>query len=91
MVLDDLLKLLNPHEMEVVGDFNIRGKSMLGDGDDRIMSLSWEDFQSLKNIVAVVCGLDKKNAILGALRTALISRLIIDDQTALALLEESED
>jgi DNA-binding transcriptional regulator LsrR (DeoR family) len=71
--------------------FDIHGRRILGDVDDRIMALSWEDFQSLENIVAVVCGLDKKNAILGALRTGLISRLIIDDQTALALLEESED
>lgn len=55
------------------------------------VALSWEDFQSIKNVVAVVCGLDKKNAILGALRTGLISRLIIDDQTVLALLEERED
>ena len=71
--------------------FDINGKRILGDLDDRIMALSWEDFQSLKNVVAVACGLDKKNAILGALRTGLISRLIIDDHTALALLEGSED
>ena len=71
--------------------FDINGTRILGDVDDRIMALSWEDFQSLKNVVAVVCGLDKKNAILGALRAGLISRLIIDDRTALALLEESED
>ena len=71
--------------------FDINGTRILGDVDDRIMALSWEDFQSLKNVVAVVCGLDKKNAILGALRAGLISRLIIDDHTALALLEESED
>jgi DNA-binding transcriptional regulator LsrR (DeoR family) len=71
--------------------FDINGKRILGDTDDRIMALSWEDFQAMKNIVAVVCGLEKKNAILGALRTGLISRLIIDDQTALALLEEVGD
>jgi deoxyribonucleoside regulator len=70
--------------------FDINGKRILGDVDDRIMALSWEDFQSFKNTVAVVCGLDKKSAILGALRTGLINRLIIDDQTALALLEETE-
>ena len=71
--------------------FDINGTRILGDVDDRIMALSWEDFQSLKNVVAVVCGLDKKNAILGALRTGLISRLIVDYHTALALLEERED
>jgi DNA-binding transcriptional regulator LsrR (DeoR family) len=46
--------------------FDIHGKRILGDLDNRIMALPWEDFRSLKNIVAVVCGLDKKNAILGA-------------------------
>jgi DNA-binding transcriptional regulator LsrR (DeoR family) len=70
--------------------FDINGKRILGEVDDRIMALSWEDFQSLKNVVAVVCGLEKKTAILGALRTKLINRLIIDDQTAIALLEEAE-
>jgi DNA-binding transcriptional regulator LsrR (DeoR family) len=59
--------------------------------DDRIITLSWEDFQSIKNVMAVVCGLEKKNAILGALRTGLFKRLIIDDRTALAVLEESGD
>jgi DNA-binding transcriptional regulator LsrR (DeoR family) len=71
--------------------FDIHGKRILGDVDDRILALAWEDFQRLENVVAVACGLDKKNAILGALRTGLLSRLIIDDQTALAILEEDED
>jgi deoxyribonucleoside regulator len=71
--------------------FDIHGKRILGDFDDRIMALPWEDFQRLENVVAVACGLDKKTAILGALRTGVLSRLIIDDQTALAILEEDED
>jgi DNA-binding transcriptional regulator LsrR (DeoR family) len=68
--------------------FDIHGNRILGDVDDRIMTLSWEDFQSIKNVVAVVCGLEKREAILGALRTGLFKRLIIDDQTALAVLED---
>jgi deoxyribonucleoside regulator len=70
--------------------FDVHGNRILGDVDDRIMTLPWEDFQSIKNVIAVVCGLEKKYAILGALRTGLFKRLIIDDQTALAVLEESE-
>jgi DNA-binding transcriptional regulator LsrR (DeoR family) len=54
-------------------------------------NLPWQDFQSIENVIAVVGGLEKKNANLGALRTGLFKRLIIDDQTALAVLEESED
>jgi DNA-binding transcriptional regulator LsrR (DeoR family) len=71
--------------------FDIHGKRILGDVDDRILALPWEDFQRLENVVAVACGLDKKNAILGALRTGVLNRLIIDDQTALAILEEDKD
>jgi DNA-binding transcriptional regulator LsrR (DeoR family) len=71
--------------------FDIHGKRILGEVDDRILALPWEDFQRLENVVAVACGLDKKNAILGALRTGVLSRLIIDDQTALAILEQDID
>lgn len=70
--------------------FDIHGKRIIGDIDDRMMALPWEDFQRLKNVVAVACGLDKRDAILGALRTGLLNRLIIDDQTALALVEADE-
>jgi DNA-binding transcriptional regulator LsrR (DeoR family) len=71
--------------------FDIHGDRILGDVDDRILALPWKDFQRCKNVVAVACGPDKKHAILGALRTGVLSRLIIDDQTALAVLEEDED
>ena len=70
--------------------FDLQGKRILGDVDDRMMALSWDDFQRLGNVVAVVCGLDKRDAILGALRTGVLDRLIIDDQTALALVEADE-
>lgn len=71
--------------------FDVQGKRISGEVDDRMMALSWEDFQRLKNVVAVACGLDKRDAILGALRTGVLSRLIIDDQTALALMEADQE
>ena len=71
--------------------FDREGKRVLGDVEDRMLALSWKDFQRLGNLVAVVCGLDKRDAILGALRTGVLNCLIIDDQTALALLEADED
>ena len=70
--------------------FDIRGERILGDVDDRMMALTWEDFRRFENVVAVACGLDKRDAILGALRTGVLTRLIIDDQTALALVEADE-
>ena len=70
--------------------FDREGKRILGDVEDRMLALSWKDFQRLGNLVAVVCGVDKRDAILGALRTGVLNCLIIDDQTALALLEADE-
>ncbi len=67
--------------------FDVHGQRVLGDVDDRIMALPWEDFERFQNVVAIACGVDKRDAILGALRTGIIDRLIIDDQTAQALLE----
>ncbi len=67
--------------------FDLQGKRVSGDIDDHMVALPWEDFQRLENVVAIVCGTDKRDAILGALRTGVLKRLIIDDQTALDLVE----
>jgi DNA-binding transcriptional regulator LsrR (DeoR family) len=66
--------------------FDLEGKHVIGDVDERLMGLSWEDLRQLPNVVAVACGLDKTEAILGALRTGLLNCLITDDQTAMSLL-----
>jgi DNA-binding transcriptional regulator LsrR (DeoR family) len=55
------------------------------------MGLSWEDLCQLENVVAVACGPDKTEAILGALRTGLLDYLITDDETAMRLLRRMED
>jgi len=62
--------------------FDIEGKRIPGDIEDRIIGLTWEDLEQLENVAAVACGQDKKLAILGALRTGLLDYLIIDDRTA---------
>jgi DNA-binding transcriptional regulator LsrR (DeoR family) len=66
--------------------FDIQGKKIPGDIEDRIIGLTWEDLQGLENVTAVVCGQDKTLAILGALRTGLLDYLIIDDRTALEVM-----
>ncbi len=69
--------------------FDIKGNRILGDVEDRLIGLTWDDLQKLQNVVAVVCGRDKTAAILGALRTGLLDYLIIDDRT-LAEVEEAD-
>jgi DNA-binding transcriptional regulator LsrR (DeoR family) len=66
--------------------FDIQGNRIPGDIEERIIGLTWEDLQQLENITAVACGPDKKLAILGALRTGLLDYLIIDDRTALEVM-----
>ena len=66
--------------------FDIQGNRIPGDIEERIIGLTWEDLQQLENVTAVACGPDKKLAILGALRTGLLDYLIIDDRTALEVM-----
>jgi deoxyribonucleoside regulator len=71
--------------------FGMKGHHVTGDVDERLMGLSWEDLGRLNTVIAVACGPDKTEAILGALRTGLLDYLIIDDQTALRLLRRMEE
>ena len=66
--------------------FDIQGNRIPGDIEERIIGLTWEDLQRLENVTAVACGPDKKLAILGALRTGLLDYLIVDDRTALEVM-----
>jgi deoxyribonucleoside regulator len=67
--------------------FDINGKRILGDIEDRIVGLTWEDLEQLENVAAVACGQSKTQAILGALRTGILDYLIIDDRTALEVMK----
>jgi len=67
--------------------FDVEGRPVLGDIEDRLVGLSWEDLRRFHNVVAVACGLEKTEAIVGALRTGLIHVLVIDNQTALKVIQ----
>lgn len=87
----DLPTLDRLKALGAVGDisaryFNIKGQHITGDIEDRIIGLSWDDLAKLDNVVAIACGTEKTEAIIGALRTGLVHVLITDDQTAKAVL-----
>jgi DNA-binding transcriptional regulator LsrR (DeoR family) len=87
----DLPTLDRLKALGAVGDisaryFNIKGQHITGDIEDRIIGLSWDDLAKLNNVVAIACGTEKTEAIVGALRTGLVHVLITDDQTAKAVL-----
>lgn len=83
------LKRLAKHG--AVGDialryFDIEGKPMTTDFDDRIIGVDLPTLQKIPYVVGVAGGLDKKPAILGALRGRYLHALIVDEPTARTLL-----
>ncbi len=67
--------------------FDIDGRPVQHETDDRIIGLTWEGLQNIPNVVLVAQGSHKAHALLGALRSGIPGTLITDMPTANALLE----
>ena len=86
---------LQIHELRAkgaVGDmmgrfFDINGRPVQTELNERIMALDLEDLRRIKPAIAVAGGPDKVEAILGAIRGGYVDVLIVDDRTASAVLE----
>lgn len=66
--------------------FDILGNPILSDVDNRIIGASLTTFQKIPHMVGVAGGVEKLNAILGAIRGKFINTLITDQNTAQQLL-----
>jgi DNA-binding transcriptional regulator LsrR (DeoR family) len=71
----------------VIGDictnyFDIDGNIIKPSDYHRLISISEEDLRKVKRIVALAGGLEKVDAIIGALKTGLITDIILDEKTA---------
>lgn len=95
MTPEELVALTNAG---AVGD--IAGRIFAADGrlqanasDDRIIGISFEALRRIPRTIAVAMGLEKANAIYGALRSEVIQVLCTDDRTASAVLnmEQRDD
>lgn len=80
-------------DMEAVGDicsrfFNLDGEIVDKDLDDRVVGITLDEIRKKKNRIALVSGLHKIDAILGALNGRYLNILYIDERTASKLLEE---
>jgi len=56
---------------------------------DRVVSIELDDLRRAEEVVAIVAGSDRTEAIRGALRGGLIKSLVIDQRGAIALLESA--
>lgn len=67
--------------------FDIYGRPVRSSFDERLTGLSFDDLAKVRNVIAVVGGRRKAEAILGALRSGLIHVLISDRETVERVLE----
>jgi len=81
-------------ERGAVGDlglhfFDINGKPLNSEIDQRIIGVDLEIYRGLDRVVAVAGGMQKYDAILGAVRGKYTNVLITDERTARRLLQDS--
>jgi deoxyribonucleoside regulator len=55
--------------------------------DDRLIAIEWDQLKRIPLVVAMAAGLEKRDAILGALRAGCINVLVTDESTARAVIK----
>lgn len=55
--------------------------------DDRLIAIEWDELKRIPLVVAMAAGLDKRDAILGALKAGCMNVLVTDEATARAVLK----
>jgi DNA-binding transcriptional regulator LsrR (DeoR family) len=79
-------------KLGAVGDIGFRffdenGNAIADSFNNKVIGISLEDLKQIKEVVAVVEGTHKLESIKGALNGGIIDVLIIDEQTAAAIIE----
>jgi DNA-binding transcriptional regulator LsrR (DeoR family) len=69
--------------------FDINGQPVRCAVDDRLIALGIEQVRALPTTIAVAGGLEKTEAILGALRTGCLDVLVTDSRTATAVVQRN--
>jgi len=76
-----------------VGDMSTRFFTPEGEPvhvlDERLIAVEWDDLKRVPLVVAMAAGLDKRQAILGALRTGRMNVLVTDEATAREVLSSA--
>ena len=58
--------------------------------DDRLIAIEWDELGRIPLVVAMAAGLEKRDAILGALRAGCMNVLVTDETTARAVLKAAK-
>jgi DNA-binding transcriptional regulator LsrR (DeoR family) len=100
--LDETAPLIRDHHISprdrkrlldagAVGDMSTRFFDAAGEPvhvlDDRLIAIEWDQLKAIPLVIGMAAGLEKRPAILGALRTGCLEVLITDESTARAVLK----
>jgi DNA-binding transcriptional regulator LsrR (DeoR family) len=72
----------------VARHFTSEGNQIRTPLDDRILGISFEQLRTAQTVIGVAGGIEKTKAVLGAIRTTLITDLFMDQELAQAVLEK---
>jgi deoxyribonucleoside regulator len=80
---------------QAVGDicaryFNINGEFIKDNYYERVIGIPVESLQKARKVICLASGMEKAQAILGALRTKVVDTFICDEQTAKVVLKNTE-
>lgn len=62
--------------------FDIQGRQVKTEFEDRVISLTLDEISDIRSVIAIAGGDDKVEAILGGLRTGCVNILVTDERTA---------
>ena len=100
--LDETAPLIRDHHISprdrkrlldagAVGDMSTRFFNATGERvhvlDDRLISIEWDALENIPLVIGMAAGLEKRAAILGALRAGMLDVLVTDESSARAVLK----
>ena len=100
--LDETAPLIRDHHISprdrkrlldagAVGDMSTRFFNAIGEPvhmlDERLISIEWDTLQKIPLVIGMAAGLEKRAAILGALRAGMLDVLVTDESTARAVIK----
>lgn len=71
--------------------YDIKGRMVDTELDEKLIGISLEDIKKAPNVICIAGSVSKAKALLGAIRGGYVDTLIIDDATALRILELNKE
>lgn len=71
--------------------FDVLGRPVDEELDRRTIGITWESLRNIPHVIAVVNGVEHALAVLGAIRSGIVDTLVVDEETAEAVLRAADE